>query len=101
MVQEEPLQTELCTFWTSQTFGSGNLCFLCIMHEFGHSWTSSAYRYVRYSENIIFGVWMVFFLPGIHGEKKGDTICFMDTSTRAELCTFLTFLVSGPANTDI
>ena len=47
IVQEESLstcfmeftvhQTALCTFWTSQTFVSGNHCFLCIMHEFVHS----------------------------------------------------------------
>ena len=29
--------TELCIFWTSQTFVSTKLCFLCVMHEFGHS----------------------------------------------------------------
>ena len=45
--QEEPLctcfrntkvhETEMCIFWTSQTFVSLKLCFQCIMHEFEHS----------------------------------------------------------------
>ena len=51
--------TELCTFWAIQTYGVANL-----------SWTSYAHRYANNTENVIYRVFFVFFLPGVIAEQK-------------------------------
>ena len=33
-------------------------------------WTSSAHRYGKKTENVIFRVFLVFFLPGVYGEQR-------------------------------
>ena len=88
IVQEEPLstcfmdttvhETDLCTFWTSQTFVSLKLCFLCIMHESGHSsitqqalvvFMSSVHTALNNTETMLFGVSFAF-LMCIHREVE-------------------------------
>ena len=77
-MQEELLYTrQLCTFWTSETFVSGKLCFLCIMHEFGHrsitagpfGYRSSVQRALNNTETVLFGVCFAF-LMCIHTEVE-------------------------------
>ena len=56
-------ETDLCTFWTNQAFVSGKLCFLYILHEFGHRSITqqplfvscTVYRGSKRKETVLFG----------------------------------------------
>ena len=52
-----------CIFWTSCTGVSRKRHFLSIMRNFG--WTSFAHRYGIYTENVLLGMFFVFFFAGI------------------------------------
>ena len=67
-----------CTFLTSctavmETSFLVHNAQLWVQLAYGHAnlgWTSSARSYGKYTENVIFTVFLVFFLPGIYREPK-------------------------------
>ena len=56
-------KTELCTFWTIQTFVSGKPSFSIIMHEFAKSSITLGFISIKQHRNC--AIWRVFCFPGV------------------------------------
>ena len=64
-----------CVMETSFLVHNASLCALLAYAHASIGWTSSAHRYGKYTENIIFRVFLVFFLPEVYGEQKATLWC--------------------------
>ena len=58
-VMETFLLVHNAYLWAKLAFRDGNL-----------GWTSSPHMYGKYAENVIFRVFLLFFLPRMYGEQK-------------------------------